>query len=241
MKDHSLAMTVIRLAAVLILATAVTLAAQVPVTKDPSHRVAFENAQLRILDVNVAPGAMSLDHRHDFDIVTVSMNAGTDTRVQVTGQPWGAVRPPRPAGDASATEYTGKAGSHRVENVGKIPYQLFAIENLKASGWTTTPAASGLATKMVSESRAFRVYDVRLAREVSQTAHTHAVPTIAILVSGKAMSDGPDAQAKANAPAPVGLRQLDQPGQWILVPGGDTHHVVRLGTTDTRLIEIEVR
>ena len=55
------------------------------------------------------------------------------------------------------------------------------------------------------------------------------------------MSDGPDKQAKAYTPAAVGLRQLDQPGQWLLVPPGDTHHVVRLGTTDARLVEIEVR
>jgi hypothetical protein len=55
------------------------------------------------------------------------------------------------------------------------------------------------------------------------------------------MSDGPDKQAKANAPAPVGLKQLDQPGQWLLVPAGDTHHLVRLGTSDARVVEIEIR
>jgi hypothetical protein len=60
-------------------------------------------------------------------------------------------------------------------------------------------------------------------------------------VSGKVMSDGPDKQAKANAPAAVGLKQLDQPGQWVLVPAGDTHHLVRLGTNDARIVEIEVR
>jgi len=74
-----------------------------------------------------------------------------------------------------------------------------------------------------------------------QTSHTHPVPTIVMLVSGKVMSDGPDKQAKVNAPAAVGLKQLDQPGQWVLVPAGDTHHLVRLGTSDARLVEIEVR
>jgi quercetin dioxygenase-like cupin family protein len=37
------------------------------------------------------------------------------------------------------------------------------------------------------------------------------------------------------------LKQLTQPGQWILVPAGDTHHVVRLGAGDARIVEIEVR
>jgi hypothetical protein len=234
-------MRISRWTVVLLVLFAVIASAQVPVAKDPMHRVVFENAQLRILDVNVPAGAMSLEHAHDNDIATVSMSSGTNTRIQPHGQPWGATRPPRPLGDATVTEYTGKADSHRIENVGKTPYQLFAIENLRKSGWSANPLISALATKLMTESRAFRIYDVRLARDTSQTSHAHAVPTIAVLISGKVMSDGPDAQAKANAPAAVGLKQLDQPGQWLLIPTGDTHHVVRLGTADARLVEIEVR
>ena len=49
------------------------------------------------------------------------------------------------------------------------------------------------------------------------------------------------AEAKANAPAPVGLKQVDAPGQWVLVPAGDAHHLVRLGNDDGEIVEIEVR
>ena len=223
----------------LVLTSAVA-AAQVPLTSEPRHRVTFENAQMRILDINIPPGDTTLDHRHDRDIVTVSMTGGTETRVQNTGQPW-TTRAPRPLGDATVAEYTGKPGSHKVENTGKSAYQLFAVENLKASGWATTPAATGLATKLMTEARSFRVYDVRLTQQTSQTSHTHAVPTVAVLIAGKIMSDGPDTHAKENAPAAVGLKQIDQPGQWVLIPQGDTHHVVRLGTADARLLEIEIR
>jgi hypothetical protein len=160
--------------------------------------------------------------------------------VQSAGQP-ATTRPARALGNAAATEYTGKPGSHRIENSGKVPYQLFAIENLRKSGWSAAKPAAGLATKLATESRAFRVYDVRLTREISQTSHTHAVPTIAVLMTGNVLSDGSDAQAKANAPAPVGLKQLTQPGQWILIPAGDTHHIVRLNTGDAYVVEIEVR
>jgi hypothetical protein len=96
-------------------------------------------------------------------------------------------------------------------------------------------------TSLAADGRALRVYDVRLGRERAQTSHTHAVPTIVVLITGLVMSDGPDAQAKANAPAAVGLKQLDRPGQWMLVPRGDTHHLVRLGVADARVVEIEVR
>jgi len=224
----------------ILLATTAVVAAQVPLSKEPRHHMTFENPQLRIIDVNIPPGDKSLDHRHDLDIVTVSMTAGTMVRIQTGGQP-AAERPSRPLGDATVAEYAGKAQSHIVENVGKSPYQLFAVENLKTSGWSTGPAASGLATKMTREARAFRLYDVSLTRDTSQTSHTHAVPTVAVLVSGAVMSDGPDKQAKDNPGAPVGLKQLTQPGQWILVPSGDTHHIVRLGVGDARVVEIEVR
>lgn len=234
-------MSSLRLIGPFLVASGLAAAAQVPVHQEPRHRVTFENAQLRILDVRIPPGEMSLDHRHEFDIVTLSMNGGTATRAQPTGEAWGPPREPRPLGDAAVTDYTGKPASHRVENTGTAPYQLFAVENLRGSGWSAAPAAKGLGTTLTTESRAFRVYDVRVGREAAQTSHTHAVPTIVVLVSGTVLSDGPDTQAKAYAPAPVGLKQLTQTGEWILVPGGDTHHVVRLGSADARVVEIEVR
>lgn len=229
-----------RLVGLFVLAMVASVVAQVPLSKEPRHHVTFENAQLRIIDVNIPPGDKSLDHRHELDIATISMSQGTNTRIQTGTQP-AAERPSRPLGDGTIAEYAGKASSHTIENVGKSAYQLFAVENLKTDGWSTAPAASGLATKMIREARAFRLYDVSLSKETSQTSHTHAVPTVAVLISGTVMSDGPDKQAKANPGAPIGLKQLTQPGQWILVPGGDTHHIVRLGVGDARVVEIEVR
>lgn len=230
----------VRLLVVLVSATA-GLAAQVPVTQEPRHRVMFEGGGIRILNVNVPPGDTTLEHRHEHDIVTVSMTGGADTREQAPGQPWGPVRPRRLLGDVRVTQYAGQPGVHRVENVGTSNYQLFAVENLRAGAWSASRAAAGPGTTLVVQGRAFSVHDVRLDRETSQTAHTHALPTIAVLLTGAVLSDGPDAQAKAWAPAPVGLKQLTERGEWLLVPAGDTHHLVRLGTVEARVIEIEVR
>jgi quercetin dioxygenase-like cupin family protein len=229
-----------RWAGLLILLTTVIVSAQVPANKEPHHRTTFENAQFRILDVNVPPGETTLEHSHNLDIATVSMTSGTDTRVQVSGQSW-TVRPRRPLGHAETNEYFGKPLIHRLETTGTTPYNLFAVENLKTSGWSAAPAVAAAGTTLAKESRSFRVYDIALVRERSQTSHTHAVPTIVVLLSGKVMSEGPDEKAKANAPAPVGLKQMDRPGQWVLIPAGDSHHLVRLGKDDGRLVEIEVR
>ena len=240
MIHNSKDMTAARLIGILVLSSAAVATAQAPLGNDTWHRVVFENPPLRILSVNVPAGTSTTEHRHDFDIVTVSMNEGTETRTQTTGQAASA-RPARPLGDVAITNYTGAPLSHRIENVGKRAYQLFAVENRKPNGWSATPAAAGPVTKLLQETRAFRIYDVNLAGNNSTTDHTHAAPTVALLIGGKVMSDGPDAQAKAFTPAPVGLRQLDTPGQWMIVPAGDRHHLVRLGTSDTRLVEIELR
>jgi hypothetical protein len=225
--------------AALVLASAA--AAQVPVASEPHHRTVFANADLRILDVNVAPGDATQDHRHDYDIATISMSAGSATRIQNTGQP-AQNRAPRPLGDATVTEYTGKALSHKLENVGTGAYQLFAVENLHpASAWAGGAPLAAPATTTRTDGRALRIYDVALVPTTPQTTHVHAVPTIAVLISGIAMSEGSDAQAKANPSAPIGLKRLDQAGQWVLVPRGETHTLVRLGVGDARLIEIEVR
>jgi quercetin dioxygenase-like cupin family protein len=240
MSDHRPTMRPTQAIGVSLFVLTATVAAQVPVNKEPHHRTVYENADFRILDVRLDPGDSAAEHRHDHDIVTVSMNAGTPTRITVAGQTQN--RPPRPLANATIAEYTGKPASHKVDNIGGAPYQLFAVENLRdAKAWSPSPALAALATTLATDGRALRIYDVRLATPTSQTTHTHAVPTVAVLINGIVMSEGPDAQAKALAPAPVGLKRLDSPGQWVLIPRGETHTVVRLGNVDARLLEIEVR
>ena len=229
-----------RFAALFILVASAAASAQIPVTKEPHHRVVFENSQLRILDVTLPPGETTLNHSHDRDVATIAMSNGATTRMQLPGQPW-TDRPRRSPGNIETSEYAGKPTTHTFQNVGQTTYQLFAVENLKPSGWSTTAAVTAPGTTLAKESRSFRVYTVALGKDRQQTSHTHQVPTIVMLLSGKVMSEGPDEKAKANAPAPVGLKQVDAPGQWVLVPAGDAHHLVKLGNADGQVIEIEVR
>jgi quercetin dioxygenase-like cupin family protein len=221
------------------LATVTLAAGQVPLTKEPRHRVVFETEQFRVLDVNVPPGDTTLDHTHEYDIATVAMSNDASTRTRTPGQEWSAVRPTRAVGDGDVAEHTGKSDRHVVQNVGKVPYQLFAVENLRKGNWTTGAALTAPGTAMTAESRAFRLYDVRLVPNLTQIHHVHATTAIALLIRGRAMSAGEE--SKTAGTAPIGLKQLVQAGEWVLVPAGQAHHLVRLGTEDARVIEIEVR
>src|ERR1041384_8365897 len=129
MRDHPHTMRPAQVLGVSLLALTATVTAQVPVNDEPHHRTVYENADFRILDVRVAPGESTADHRHDHDIATVSMNAGTASRITSSGRTQN--RPPRPLADATVTEYSGKPSSHTLDNVGAAPYQLFAGENLR--------------------------------------------------------------------------------------------------------------
>jgi quercetin dioxygenase-like cupin family protein len=212
----------------------------VPVTEEPHHRVVFENAEFRILDVNVPAGATTDMHTHAHDIATVSMNAGTDTRAQVSGEDW-QVRPPRPLGDTAVAEYADAPGAHRAENTGSMPYQLFALENLRTAGWSSEPAVTGPNTTLGNESRAFRTYDVQLAGDKFQIRHVHTAPTLLLLVAGRVISEGGEVKSEDEPQLPSGLKQLEQPGQWVFLPAGEPHYVVRLAPDDVRVVEIEIR
>ena len=177
-----------RFAALFFLVASAAASAQIPVTKEPHHRVVFENSQLRILDVNLPPGETTLDHSHDRDVATIAISNGATTRMQLPGQPW-TDRPRRSLGNIE-TSMQGKPTSHTFQNVGQTTYQLFAVENLKPSGWSTTAALTAAATMLAKESRSFRVYTVALGKDRQQTSHTHQVPTIVMLLSGKVMSEG---------------------------------------------------
>lgn len=202
---------------------------QMPVTQEPHHRVVYEDSNLRVLDVNVPPKTMTADHRHDHDIATVSISAA-DTRTISPGQPWGPVRPRRPVGNVSTTEYTGKAGSHTVENVGDTLYRLIAIENLREGNWSAGVPLSAPATTLQLETRAFRVYDVKLSGSAATVRHAHTAPVVAALASGRVV-----------ATAGSSLTVLGQPGQWIMIPPGQAHQLSAADPPTAHVVEIEVR
>ncbi len=99
---------------------AVPAAAQDPVKVDPAHhKVEFENDQVRVLRVTLAPGEKTPAHSHPGG-VAVFLN-DSKNRLTVDGK---SEEPPRKAG--SVVEL--KAVTHVVENVGTTPSEVIVIE-----------------------------------------------------------------------------------------------------------------
>ena len=208
-----------------------TVAAQgpIPLTGEPHHQRILYTAHLRVFDINVAPGASTLDHGHDRDIVTVALTSPT-LRTRRPGEDWSAPRSYVP-GAVNVTEYTGAPDAHRMEVVGTSPYRVFAVENLRERGWSAPLAVSGPGTSLVQQSRSFAVYDVRLNRASPATSHTHGMPTVVIVVAGAIDVQGGGGESKF---------RMDGPGRWfwssweqpptLPAAGGDAH-----------VVEVEVR
>lgn len=112
----------------------------VPVHEEPRHRLVHEGPELRVLDVEIAPGDTTLFHRHDAPIAYVYISPAP-TRAQVLGQDWGgASASPMPAvGSILLNEtYATAPVEHRVTNPGEVPFRLIAILNRgpgQADGW----------------------------------------------------------------------------------------------------------
>ena len=202
---------------------------QVPVEQEPRHRLVFANDALRVLDVNVTAGDTTLEHSHLNDIATVCISC-PQTRTRPRGAEWGAPRT-RLLGEPNITEYSGKPDSHTLQNLGNTLYRLIAVENLRKSGWSDTAPVSGGGAKLLNQTRAFRIYDVHVASGASLPAHSHTTPTIVVLVAGETVVARDDGAQ----------RVLDRPGQWILIPPGESHRFTARGTEEAHAVEMEVR
>ena len=198
-------------------------AGQVPMSEEPHHHLVFENEAVRIFEPRIPVGETTLEHLHSHDDLTICIS-GSSMRSHGPGADWGRTGEPCPPGQVSVAEYAGKPASHTVQNAGSGVFQLVAIDNLKESGWSTSAAASGVATRLTKETRAYQVYEVRLDGTARETRHVHSRPTVVVLISGEVMA---------------GDKPLRQPGRWTLIAAGQPH---MLSTrSEGRVIEVEVR
>ncbi len=203
--------------------------APVPVSEEPHHRRVLYVAHMRLFEILVPPGATTLDHSHDRDVAVVA-TGDTTFRTRVTGKDWEAPRSYVPGGINLVT-YTGAAGAHALENVGKTPYRVLAVENVRDGGWTLPRVIEAPGTALLQQARAFAVYEVRLSTSVPQTSHVHQQPTVVVLLSGEVEVQGGGGESEFRIAA----------GRWFHSAPDQPHVLSLIGAADARLIEVEAR
>jgi hypothetical protein len=205
-------------------------AAQVPTHEEPLHHLVFEDETFRVLEPRIDPGETTLDHVHSQDAATVCIS-GSTMRNRLPGAEWGEPASPCQLGEASVSERAGRPMTHQAQNLGSNPLRVVAVESLKESGWSSTEPVSAQHTTVLKESRAFRIYEVRLGAGET-TSHVHHRPTVAVLVSGNLISERQN---------PKEYVHLDQPGRWSLVAIEESHTLSSGPAGGVVAYEIEVR
>lgn len=186
---------------------------RVPMSEEPHHKRLFYTAHLRMFDVTVPPGTVTADYSLDHDVVTVTLAA------------------PAP-GAIDVITATGSPSVRRVENAGKTPYRMFAVENLRDEGWSMPVRVTAPGTTLAQESRAFAVYDVRLTAATPRTNHVHAMPTVVMLVAGAVEVQGGGGESEF---------RMETAGRWFPSMWNQPHSFMLVGSADAYVVEVEAR
>jgi hypothetical protein len=157
----------------------------VPVYMEPLHRLVFESAPVRVLDVQLQPGDTSLYHLHEDPIFYVAIDiAAIDA--QVLGEEWQRTRVAEwsPGAVAHDLGHAEKPLIHRIRNVGDETFRLIAVTN---SGPPAPPDGSGsdavLPGDLETEVEWFRQSRVTLAPDTSSGGFQSPFPVVIVQVS----------------------------------------------------------
>ena len=131
----------------------------VEVQDEPHHRVVFENAAIRLLDVEIPPQTSTLYHRHRRDNAAVALN-DAELAVQPLGKPKSATQ--HSTAGAVVFSLSPEGGYvHSVINAGPTTCRAIDVELLASPGHL--PLAANESVNASFENDRIRVYQVWLS------------------------------------------------------------------------------
>jgi quercetin dioxygenase-like cupin family protein len=201
--------------------------APVPVEEEPLHKVVFQNEAVTIMHLILPPGKRTLYHIHTHDRVAIDLSS-TVTTNQEWNHAEGSPSPTKP-GEVGALTLTGASYTHRVHNVGKVPYDVLDIEPAARPDAPSPDVAAPVA----AETPSARVYKWDLAPGATSPMHTHMRPYIIVSVTGMNLKmTAPDGQTGAHEVSAGDFKYVD---------AHVTHNLSNIGTTQGQIIEVELK
>jgi quercetin dioxygenase-like cupin family protein len=196
----------------------------------------YETPELRVLDIEIAPGDTTLFHRHDAPIAYVFISP-TPTNAQVLGQGWGSATQgssPLPAiGNVIFDEtYATTPVEHRVTNLGDVAFRLIAVLNRGPGQTTSGMAPLGAAGPSETEGRWFRSTHHTLANQDTWEWEGFGRPIVIVQVSSGAVAVEPEAGS---------TRDLEGPGDFVVLRAGARAQLRNVGGGPVTLGIVEVR
>lgn len=225
-----------RLAVLLVLASALPVAAQdsiapVPVEKAAYHWPVFANEQVMALRVYFPPGRGSNYHIHSLDQLGVQVEAGANAG-QVFGQ---APVPPQPGvkGSVTFTAYSKKTFIHKSTNTAATPFHNIVIALLKAQPAGNTPVARPEPYRQVFDNERARAWKLALEPGQSAAAITQNAPGLRVVIDGGEIAE----IVKGQPDRGLWLRT----GDFYWQDPGTTREIKNIGTTRIEFAEFELK
>ncbi len=119
--------------------------APVSVENEPLHHVVLKNESVVVMHLTLPPGERTLYHTHSHDRVAIPLSTTSITQ-QVLNEKESAPSPSE-AGSFSALTLAGSSYTHRVHNVGAVPYDVLDVELLERPRTPSLLAAAAVAAE----------------------------------------------------------------------------------------------
>jgi quercetin dioxygenase-like cupin family protein len=202
-------------------------AAPVLVENEPLHHVVLKNESVVVLHLTLPPGERTLYHTHTHDRVAVNLSTTSITQ-QTLNEKEGPPSATEP-GNFSVYTLAGSSFTHRVHNIGSVPFDVLDVELLERPG---TPS-SAVATAIAGENPSARIYNWVLAPGSVSAMHTHVRPYLIVSAKGLLLKmTAPDGQSTAHEV---------KAGDFHWVNTKVTHSLANAGSTEGQIVEIELK
>jgi hypothetical protein len=205
----------------------------VPVDKAPFHVPVFRNDYVALVNVYIPAGRIAGYHIHSLDQISVLVS-DADMVGQVLGEQPGPSRR-NPRGNVGFTEYSKKALTHKVSNVGPTPFHNVVVTLVYPQPGRFTPGARPDATGYTQVLDNARVRAWRLVLEPGQSAAaiTQTAPGIRVVIEGGEIAESVPGEAERGMAPKAGEFFWQEPGV--------TRAVRNAGTTRIQLVELELK
>jgi len=158
----------------------------VPVTQEPRHRLALEDEHLRLFDVRIPPGDITLYHNHQLDSIYIPISGFENLVNQELGKA-GKPLTIKP-GSVAFAEHAKVPFTHRVINQGGEAFHVVDIELVAPSKESSAGGVLPLGHQLVLENPRVRIS--RIVLEPGQFVAGHSMPAlqgVTIVLTGTRM------------------------------------------------------
>lgn len=190
----------------------------VNILQEPRHRQVHRDGDIYVLDIQINPGDMTLQHTHNAAILYTFISSGN-------GPSGGRL--------SSNTDYVAKNFTHQVSNDGQGLFRIIALTNYGPPiAELKGDRPTGMSGEPEIENPWLRAYSLTLPPGKSTEVQTHANPSL-IVQTGEGL---------LHVTRDDGITsELDSLGSWAWRNANSSYQVRNVGTTSVKITISEAR